>query len=73
MFKNHKISNHKIDMRRLRFSPRNLVESLAKLYVNLSAHDDWNRAVCQDERSFSMGMIRETSRILQKSGIPVKK
>ena len=59
-------------MRRINFQPALMVENLAKLYINLSAHEDWNKAVVGDERSFSMAMVEEAGRILSKSSIPVR-
>ena len=49
-----------------------MVKSLALLYVNMADFENWNKAVCADERAFSMGMIEEGGKILLNSRIPVK-
>ena len=48
-----------------------MVKSLALLYVNMVDFENWNKAVCADERAFSMGMIEEGGKILRNSRIPV--
>ena len=48
-----------------------MVKSLALLYVNMADFENWNKAVCADERAFSMGMIEEGGKILLNSRIPV--
>merc|ERR1712227_1059388 len=47
------------DMKRINFHPAKMVENLAKLYINLSQHEEWNKAVVSDERSFSMAMMKQ--------------
>ena len=58
--------------KKINFRPIDMVKSLALLYVNMADFENWNKAVCADERAFSMGMIEEGAKILLNSSLPVR-
>jgi len=67
--KNRKMLKVK-DPKKINFRPIDMVKSLALLYVNMADFENWNKAVCADERAFSMGMIEEGGKILLNSRLP---